>query len=70
MESKFQRLNRRQVLKAGLISASTLGILEGLTWKPIRVAQAAPMANLPEIQFDLGAFIAPAKTLNDGGQAA
>ncbi|HEU5226313.1 MAG TPA: hypothetical protein VFU49_00770 [Ktedonobacteraceae bacterium] len=67
MESKFQRLNRRQLLKAGLISASTLGMLEGLTWKPMRVAQAAPLANLPEIQFDLGAFIAPAKTLNDGG---
>ncbi|HLG61744.1 MAG TPA: hypothetical protein VKY19_07410 [Ktedonosporobacter sp.] len=70
MESKVPRLNRRQILKvgsAGLVSVSTLGMLEALAWQPVRVARAAPLANLPEIQFDLGAFIAPAKTLNDGG---
>src|SRR5437660_6667466 len=70
MESEFPRLNRRQLLKvgtAGLVSVSTLGLLESLAWKPVRVAHAAPLANLPEIQFDLSAFIAPAQTLNDGG---
>jgi len=70
MEPNFPSLNRRQLLKAGtagLVSVSTLGALETLAWKPVRVAHAAPLANLPEIQFDLSAFIAPAQTLNDGG---
>ena len=57
-------LSRRTVLKAGSVGAM-LAMLEGLAWKPARPALAA--TELPDIQFDIGAFIAPA-TAVDGVQ--
>ncbi|HEX9342016.1 MAG TPA: hypothetical protein VF995_00170 [Actinomycetota bacterium] len=63
-------VSRRTVLKAGgTIGASVaaLTVLEQLAWEPIRgVAEAA---TLPDIQFDIGNFIAPALNVDDGGGA-
>src|SRR5581483_3155672 len=68
----FERLpktsvSRRSLLKLGLAgaAATTLAGIDTLTWLPKRLAQAAPAASsLPDIQFDIGNFIAPAQTLN------
>jgi hypothetical protein len=57
-------LSRRTVLRAGSAGA-LLAMLEGLAWKPARPALAATA--LPDIQFDIGGFIAPA-TAVDGVQ--
>jgi hypothetical protein len=53
------------VLKAGALglAASTLGVLELAAWTPRRLAHAAP-PGLPDIQFDIGAYIAPAETID------
>jgi hypothetical protein len=52
-----------------MVAATTVaGALEALAFLPQRVALAAPAStSLPEIQFDLGNFIPPAQTFNDGG---
>ncbi len=66
-EPKQRKLSRRSILKVGAISvasATTLGMLDTLAFLPKRVAQAAPSATLPDIQFDIGNFIAPAQTIN------
>jgi hypothetical protein len=62
-ESTFD-LSRRTVLKAGATGAM-LAALEALAWKPARPALAA--TTLPDVQFDIGAFIQPA-TAVDGVQ--
>jgi len=63
-------VSRRTVLKAGGTlgaSVAALTVLDQLAWKPIRgVAEAA---TLPDIQFDIGDFIAPALNVDDGGGA-
>ena len=72
MDAQSQRLSRRRLLKTGatsVISATAIaGALETLTFPFQRVALAAPTStNLPDIQFDIGNFIPPAQTFNDGG---
>jgi hypothetical protein len=59
-------LTRRSLLKAGALGAgaSVLGSVGGLAVRPVRQAFAA--TSFPDIQFDLGNFIAPAVTVNDG----
>ena len=61
-----RRLSRRTALKLGVAGAvaSELALLEQLAWVPLR-AQAAG-GTLPDIQFDIGKFIAPPVVLNDG----
>ncbi len=58
--------SRRAALKLGglgLAGVASLSVLEAVSWVPKRV-QAAPLANLPEIQFDIGAFVGPGQTIN------
>jgi hypothetical protein len=55
-------LSRRTVLKAGSVGA-LMTMLEGLAWVPKRPALAAP-AVLPDIQYDIADFIAPATSIN------
>jgi len=61
--SKHQ-FSRRTALKMGALglSAATMGTLESLA-NVERLAHAAP-ATLPNIQFDISHFIAPARTIN------
>ncbi len=58
------QLSRRDLLKLGAfgLAASTLGILEG-GWLPERIAHAAPQT-LPDIQYDITSYIAPAQTID------
>ncbi|HLX59408.1 MAG TPA: hypothetical protein VKR83_20510 [Ktedonobacteraceae bacterium] len=58
-------VSRRSMLKLGALglAASTLGILEAEAWLPQRVAHAAP-SSLPQIQFDISNYIAPAQTID------
>ncbi|MBO0686438.1 MAG: hypothetical protein J2P45_25095, partial [Candidatus Dormibacteraeota bacterium] len=58
--------SRRDVLKVGLATAlgSQLAMLDGLVQLPVRMAMAAGGA-LPDIQFDIGNFIAPGFTVNN-----
>src|SRR2546429_5238202 len=55
-----QAVSRRSVLKVGAagLLASQMALLEKLAWMPDRLALAAPA--LPDIQHDVGNFIAPA----------
>jgi hypothetical protein len=57
-------LSRRTVLKlAGVgLAVPTLGMLDTLAWLPKRLA-LADSDSLPDIQFDIGHYIAPAKTV-------
>src|SRR2546423_1943475 len=57
-------VSRRTALKAGAAGAiaSELSLLEQLAWAPQRVAVAAAAPS--DIQFDIGNFIAPARTIN------
>jgi hypothetical protein len=57
-------VSRRSVLKAGLGAAlaSQLAFFDEIVVKPDRPALAA--GPLPNIQFDIGNFIAPARTIN------
>jgi hypothetical protein len=60
-------VSRRSLLKLGLASsaATTLAGIDALAWAPKRIAQAATTAtSFPDIQFDIGNFIAPAQTIN------
>src|SRR5579883_1349377 len=60
-------VSRRALLKMGLASAaaSTLAGIDALAWAPKRLAQAAASStSFPDIQFDIGNFIAPAQTIN------
>lgn len=58
-------MNRRTMLKLGALglAASTLGILAEEEWLPRRVAHAAP-PGLPDIQFDISNYIAPARSID------
>jgi hypothetical protein len=63
-------VSRRTLLKAGIkagvmgaAAIPSLAVIDPLAWIPDRLALAAP-TRLPEIQFDIGAFIAPARTID------
>jgi hypothetical protein len=53
--------SRRTALRAGSVGALA-ALLDGLAWIPQRPALAA--TELPDIQFDIGAFIKPATAIN------
>src|SRR5437879_8026407 len=57
--------SRRDVLKLGLAGAlaSELSMLDQLVQLPVRLALAAA-PRLPDIQFDIGNYIAPAFSVN------
>ena len=60
-------VSRRDLLKLGLAgaAATTLAGIDALAWAPKRVANAASAStSFPDIQFDIGNFIAPAQTFN------
>jgi hypothetical protein len=59
-------ISRRTALKASAAAflGSQVSLFEGLAWMPRRPALAASTPS--DIQFDIGAFLAPAQTLNDG----
>lgn len=62
-----KRFSRRAALKIGglgLAGVASLSILEAVSWAPTRVARANVPQDLPEIQFDIGAFLAPGQTIN------
>ena len=67
-EPKQRSLSRRTLLKIGALgaaSAATLGLVDGLAFLPKRVVTAATeKTGLPDIQFDIGNFIAPVQTIN------
>ena len=68
-------LNRRTVLRVGGVGAmaATIGTVGAAAWTPLRAKAAttrsmSPMAQaasgpLPDIQFDIGAFVHPAQTI-------
>ncbi len=59
-------VKRRTAIKAGgTIGAAlaTLGLVEAVAYRPLRQQAKAANTPLPDIQFDIGNFIGPAKTL-------
>jgi hypothetical protein len=60
-------ISRRTALKVGFagLTAAQLALIEQVAKTPIRASALGPPP-LPDIQFDIGAFIQPAVTLNDG----
>ena len=64
MEPHRQKISRRTALKLGVagVLGSEMAMVESLAWAPRRLALAA--GPLPDIQFDIGNFIAPAFTVN------
>src|SRR5579885_628044 len=68
VETTKKPFSRRAVLKLGglgLASLATLGALEAVSFIPKRLAQAeAASTAFPDIQFDIGNFIAPVQTFN------
>src|SRR5213593_2417879 len=58
-------LSRRSVLKLGGLGlvSTALELMLGPVWTPRRIAQAAP-SGLPDIQFDIGDYTAPAETID------
>jgi len=69
---KGPRLSRRGALKAGfgVVAAAQLALIEQAAFTPMRAAADTlpngATTNFPAIQFDIGNFIAPPVTLNDG----
>jgi hypothetical protein len=67
LNNAFDRtVSRRTVLKAAAATGLALtapGILDTLAGPTTRLAHLSPHA-LPDIQFDIGAFIAPAETIS------
>ncbi|HEU5373818.1 MAG TPA: hypothetical protein VFV38_00110 [Ktedonobacteraceae bacterium] len=60
-------VSRRSLLKLGLAgsAAATIAGIDTLAWTPKRLAHAATAnTSFPDIQFDIGNFIAPAQTFN------
>src|SRR5436305_15323516 len=59
-------VSRRSVLKTGAAGmlASQMALLEQLAVRPVRPVLAATTPS--DIQFDIGAFLPAAQTLNDG----
>src|SRR5882724_1879311 len=68
---KSLRLSRRSALKAGFggVVAAQLALIEQSALTPLRASAATSpsVTTFPRIQYDIGAFIAPPVTLNDGG---
>src|SRR5260370_23533632 len=64
-QNSEHHFSRRAALKMGALglSATTMSTLETLAWVPQRLAHAAP-STLPDIQFDISNFIAPAQSIN------
>ncbi|HEY7416322.1 MAG TPA: hypothetical protein VH593_14110 [Ktedonobacteraceae bacterium] len=68
----FERLpktavSRRSLLKLGLAAsaAATIASIDALAWAPKRLAHAATTSfSFPDIQFDIGNFIAPVQTID------
>lgn len=61
-------LSRRAFLGSAArlgLAASTLGALEAAAWTPTRADARSPRRALPDIQFDLADFVAPAR-MTDG----
>jgi len=61
-----RRISRRAALKgfgAAGLAAFAVGALDTLAWTPDRVAHAAPL-NLPNIQFDIGPSMPPARAID------
>ncbi|HZO72411.1 MAG TPA: hypothetical protein VFB60_09435 [Ktedonobacteraceae bacterium] len=63
VKSSMPALSRRDLLKVGGLSAGALAALGAAAWIPTRVARAMPLS-FPDIQFDIGAFVHPAQTIN------
>src|SRR5882724_1883816 len=64
-DGKKRGVSRRTVLKTGgaVAGATTLlGALDLIAWKPLR--DTAGAATISDIQHDIGAFIAPAFSMN------
>ena len=61
-------VDRRTLLKVGIAGGlgSQMALVESLAWAPERLALAA--GPLPDIQFDIGNFIAPPVTLSAGAR--
>jgi hypothetical protein len=60
-------VSRRDLLKLGFAgtAAATLATIDSLAWIPQRLALAASVnTSLPDIQFDISNYIAPAQTFN------
>ena len=59
-------IDRRTAMKAGTATflASQMALFEGLASAPQRIALASSTPS--DIQFDIGAFVHPAQTFNDG----
>ena len=70
-ESSRSRITRRKLLvSAGGVTAGLVGLerLDHLAQKPVRIRQEGLSASgLPDIQFDIGSFLASPVTHNDGG---
>ena len=67
---KGLRISRRNALKAGFggLVATQLALIEQSAFTPMRASAATPaVTTFPRIQYDIGNFIAPPITLNDGG---
>jgi hypothetical protein len=67
---KNLRISRRSALKAGFggVVATQLALIEQSAFTPMRASAATPAdTTFPRIQYDIGSFIAPPITLNDGG---
>jgi hypothetical protein len=67
---KNLRISRRSALKAGFggVVATQLALIEQSAFTPMRASAATPaVTTFPRIQYDIGSFIAPPVTLNDGG---
>jgi hypothetical protein len=65
-QSQGPVVSRRTALKYGsavAAAAATLNLLDAVAWRPLRPV-VAEAATLPDIQFDIGAFIAPAQMIN------
>src|SRR6266550_5256115 len=66
---KGLRISRRNALKAGFgaVVATQLALIEQAAFTPARASAATPsVTTFPRIQYDIGSFIAPPVTLNDG----
>lgn len=60
-------VSRRSLLKLGLAAsaAATIAGIDALAWAPRRLAHAAAASvSFPDIQFDIGNFIAPVQTID------
>src|SRR5579885_1697180 len=55
-------LSRRSLLKAGGASAAAIAAVGSIAWMPERITHAMPLT-FPDIQFDIGNFIAPIQTI-------